>query len=135
MEKDLKSKLLEFQILENRLKVLESRRNIILAKIREIEETLNCIDEIERSGKREILLSIGSNVYARGNLKKEEKILVELGAGIVVEKRFEEAKNFLDKKLKILESGLNSIENEMVNLSGRLNRLGEEIRKKVGEAG
>jgi len=130
-KKNLRSKLLEFQLVENRLKVLESRRNLILGKIAEIERTIQCLNDVQKSGKSEILLSIGSNVYVPGNLKKGEKILVELGAGVAVEKSFEGTRNFLEKKLKILENGIASIENEMVNLSQRLNELGREIRKKV----
>ncbi|HDM05731.1 MAG TPA: prefoldin subunit alpha [Candidatus Aenigmarchaeota archaeon] len=130
-KKNLRSKLLEFQLVENRLKVLESRRNLILSKIAEIERTIQCLDDVQKSGKSEILLSIGSNVYVPGSLKKSEKILVELGAGVAVEKSVEGARSFLEKKLKILENGIASIENEMVNLSQRLNELGREIRKKV----
>ena len=130
-KKNLRSKLLEFQLVENRLKVLESRRNLILSKIAEIERTIQCLDDVQKSGESEILLSIGSNVYVPGSLKKSEKILVELGAGVAVEKSVEGARSFLEKKLKILENGIASIENEMVNLSQRLNELGREIRKKV----
>jgi len=130
-KKNLRSKLLEFQLVENRLKVLESRRNLILSKIAEIERTIQCLNDVQKSGKSEILLSIGSNVYVPGSLKKSEKILVELGAGVIVEKNFEGARSFLEKKLKILENGIASIENEIVNLSQRLNELGREIRKKV----
>ena len=130
-KKNLRSKLLEFQLVENRLKVLESRRNLILSKIAEIERTIQCLNDVQKSGESEILLSIGSNVYVPGSLKKSEKILVELGAGVAVEKSFEGTRNFLEKKLKILENGIASIENEMVNLSQRLNELGREIRKKV----
>ena len=130
-KKNLRSKLLEFQLVENRLKVLESRRNLILSKIAEIERTIQCLNDVQKSGESEILLSIGSNVYVPGSLKKSEKILVELGAGVAVEKSVEGARSFLEKKLKILENGIASIENEMVNLSQRLNELGREIRKKV----
>ena len=130
-KKNLRSKLLEFQLVESRLKVLESRRNLILSKIAEIERTIQCLDDVQKSGESEILLSIGSNVYVPGSLKKSEKILVELGAGVAVEKSVEGARSFLEKKLKILENGIASIENEMVNLSQRLNELGREIRKKV----
>ena len=130
-KKNLRSKLLEFQLVENRLKVLESRRNLILSKIAEIERTIQCLNDVQKSGESEILLSIGSNVYVPGSLKKSEKILVELGAGVIVEKNFEGARSFLEKRLKILENGIASIENEIVNLSQRLNELGREIRKKV----
>ena len=130
-KKNLRSKLLEFQLVESRLKVLESRRNLILSKIAEIERTIQCLNDVQKSGESEILLSIGSNVYVPGSLKKSEKFLVELGAGVIVEKNFEGARSFLEKRLKILENGIASIENEIVNLSQRLNELEREIRKKV----
>ena len=47
---------------------------------------------------KEILVPVSSGVYIRANLKKQEKFLVAIARDIFVEKSFEEALDFLNKR-------------------------------------
>ena len=127
-QKELQEKLIRYQIINSRIKALSDRREFLLAKLLEIETTLNAIEEMEKSKGDEIFLPLGSGVHVPGTLKKTGSIIVELGADIAVKRTAENAKEILKKRKEILENGLRSIENEMMNLGDELSKLEPYIK-------
>lgn len=126
-QKEFQKKMIRYQILDSRIKALAERRDLLLAKMLEIENTLNSISEIKKTKGKEIFLPLGANVHVPGTIKKTKKMIVELGANVAVERNVKETKEILRKRKGILEGGLWSIEKEMVDLSGELSRLEPEI--------
>ena len=124
----LQEKLVRYQILDSRVKVLMKRRELLVAKILEIETTLVTIGEIEKKKEEDLFLPLGSGVHVFGNLKRTKKMIVELGANIAIEESVEKTKKILKKRMNVLTKGLQTIENEMVNLSNEMLKLEPEIR-------
>jgi prefoldin alpha subunit len=89
-ERELQEKILAYRIFESRLNALLKQRDLIVNKIVEINSTLESIDEIEKSD--EALFSIGSEAYAKGKIVDKEKVIIEIGANIAIEKRHEGSK-------------------------------------------
>jgi len=133
-QKNIQEKLVRYQVLEGRINALIKRRDLLIAKMLEIETTLSSIGEIEKNKEGEIFLPLGSSVHIPGTLKKTKKMIVELGMGIVVERNVEETKDILEKRRSILNSGLQAIEKEMVNLSNELLNLEPEINALLEKA-
>ena len=131
-QKDIQKKLVTYQILESKANALMKRRELLITRMLEIESTLNSIDEIKKTGGEDILLPIGSSVHVMGELKKVDKMIVELGANTAIESTVEKTKEILEKRRKILENGLASLEKEMVNLNNEIMRLQPEIRAMLG---
>jgi len=127
-QKDIQKKLITYQILESRANALIKRRDILITRMLEIESTLNSIDELKKSGGENILLPIGSSVHVKGDLKKVDKMIVELGANTAIESSVEKTKQILEKRKKILEGGLASLEKEMVSVNNEIMKLQPEIR-------
>ncbi len=130
-QKDIQEKLLRYQMLENQIKALNQRRELLLSKILEMESTLNSIQEIKKSKGDEILLPIGSNVHVPGSLKKIQKMIVELGSNIAIETTPEKTKEILDKRKIILEDGLKTVEQQLMMISQELMRLEPEIQAMI----
>ena len=130
----IREKLIRYRTLESRINAFTSRRNLLVAKMLEIENTLNSIDEIEKNQEKEILIPIGSNVHVPGKLRRIDKIIVELGANVAIENSVEEAKQILVKRKKILENGLMVLEKEIVKLSNEMLKLEPEIRDLIEKA-
>ena len=127
-QKEIQKKLIAYQILESRANALMKRRELLIARMLEIESTLNSIDEIKKSGGEDILLPIGSSVHVKGEIKKVDKMIVELGANTAIESTIEKTKGILEKRRKIIENGLVSLEKEIANLSNEIMKLQPEIR-------
>ena len=133
-QKNIQEKLVRYQVLEGRINALIKRRDLLINKILEIETTLSSIKEIEKNKEGEIFLPLGSSVHIHGTLKKTKKMIVELGADIAVERNVEETKNILEKRKSILNSSLQAIEREMVNLGNELLNLEPEINALLEKA-
>jgi prefoldin alpha subunit len=128
LKKEIQEKIIRYQILDGRIKALLKKRDLLVAKIIEIETTLNAMEEIEKSKEREILLPLGSNVHVPGALQSTGKAIVEIGADIAIEEDFEGAKKILEERKSIISNGLQTTEDEIVNLSNELVKLEPEIR-------
>ncbi len=127
-QEEFREKLIQYQLLDSRIKALTNKRDLLLRKIFEIETTLFSVEEIEKSGGKRFLFSVGSDVNIPGLLEKSKKLVVNLGANVAIEKSIEETKKILEKRKSLLNNALKSIENELISLNEELRRLEPEIR-------
>lgn len=127
-EKDVREKLLRYQLLENQAKVLMERRNFLLTKIMEMDSTLDSLEEVEKNKGKEISLPLGSGIHIPGTLNKTNKMIAEIGANIAIECTSNKAKEILNKRKDIISNGLQRLEKDIVNLSNELSKLEPEIR-------
>jgi prefoldin alpha subunit len=126
-ERELQEKILAYRIFESRLNALLKQRDLIVNKIVEINSTLESIDEIEKSD--EALFSIGSEAYVKGKIVDKEKVIIEIGANIAIEKNMKEAKETLEKRKREMEKSLAQIQEEAMKISSGLESLADEIRE------
>jgi prefoldin alpha subunit len=127
MQKELQEKVIAYRILEVRLNSLLRQRDLVASKILELQGTLASIDEIEKS--EEVLFPLGSDAYTFGKITEKNKIIVEIGANVALEKSIEESKELLKKRKAELENVLNETQKAISETSSALSSLSEEIQK------
>ncbi len=129
MEKnrELEEKILAHRILEVRLGALLKNRDQMIAKLNEIENTIEGINEIRKSDK--FLFPLGSDTYVFGNVTNKEKLVVEMGAGVAFEKTFDSAVETLKKKKNELEKLVAETQEEISKTSLALQQIDSEIQK------
>lgn len=126
-EKELQEKIMVYRIVESRLDALIRQRDLFLNKIVELQNTIASIDEIAKS-KGEILFPIGSEAYSFGKIVDKDKIIVEIGAGVALEKNFDEAKEIIQKRRADIELAVKEIQEDAQKLSELLSSLQFEIQ-------
>lgn len=126
MQKELQEKLITYRILEARLNSLLKQRDLITSKLLELQSTLSSINEIEKS--QEILFPLGSEAYTFGKIIEKNKIILEVGAGIALEKNLEESKNSLNKRRVEFEKILNETQKNFLEVSSVMDGLSMEIQ-------
>lgn len=129
MKKELQEKILQYRLLEDRLRQLTQQRSLLLGKLPEMEATKETLSEVLKSKENEILVSIGSATYAKGKLMRTDKVIVEVGADIALEKTIESACEILDKRKKNLENAIKKFESEINVVYQTLANLEPQIRK------
>jgi prefoldin alpha subunit len=122
VDKEMQERLLAYRMLENRLRGLSQQRELISSKVLEIQGTLAGIEDTMKS-KGDVIFSLGSAAYVKGNVKDRENIIVEVGAGIALEKSMDDAKATLEKRLKELESVFSKVQSEMSRMSSAMSEL------------
>jgi prefoldin alpha subunit len=126
-EKELQEKIMVYRIVESRIDALIRQRDLFLNKLVELQNTVASIDEIAKSNE-EILFPIGSEAYSFGKVADKNKIIVEIGAGVALEKNFEEAKEIIQKRKADIETAVRAIQEDVQKLSQSLSSLEMEIQ-------
>ena len=127
-EQELQEKMMLYKTLESRLEVFGRQRELVSTKVVEILSTLSSIEEIGKK-QESVLFKLGSEAYVNGQITDGNKILVEIGAGVVLEKPLEEGKQILNKRKEEMENALNEIQTNISQLSGAINKLAPEINE------
>ena len=131
-EKELQEKVMMYRVIEGRMEALIKQRDLFLNKIVELQNTVASIDEIANT-KEDILFSIGSEAYSFGKASDNRKIIVEVGAGVALEKTFDEAKDTIGKRQDDIASAVNEIQQDIQKLSFALDELEPEIQSLMHE--
>lgn len=126
-EKELQEKILTYRILESRLDSLLKQREMVVSKLVELQTTLNSIDEIEKSNS-DVLFPLGSEAYAFGEVLDKKRLIVEIGAGVALEKTVKEGVQTIEKRKVEIEGVLKEFERNILAISSRLQELGPEIQ-------
>ncbi len=127
-EKELEKKIVTYQYLQNRLDSLSKQQAMILTKISEINTSIQSLKDLKKGN---VIFSLGSGVHAFGNFSEEDKFLVEIGAGILLEKNLDESIKILEKRKNNFQKVLNEIQNEINFSSNILNQLASEINESI----
>lgn len=127
-QKELQEKILAYRVLQSRLESLIKQRDLVTNKIAELENTLESIDEFVKS-KEKVLFSLGSEAHVFGQVNDKEKIIVEIGANVALEKTIDEGKETLNKRKVELEEVISEIQNEAMKVSAALEQLTPELQR------
>lgn len=136
-EKELQEKILTYRVMEARLDGLVKQRDMLINKIIELQSTLSSIDDLKKSDG-EVIFPIGSEAYKVARAIEKDKLIVEIGANIALEKTTEEGKIILDKRKKELENFINQVQQEIARVSNAISQLQPEIQEmanKLQQAG
>ena len=125
--RELEHKVALFKLLQDRSEVLRRHQELLLQKISEVQQTILSLEELEKAEKLVFSLSPEAKVF--GKIVDRDKILVDVGAGIVLEKTREEAKQILEKRRAELEKALSDASREMQSVAATLQSLVPEIQK------
>ena len=129
-EKELQEKMLLYRLLESRLEALVRQRELVTNKAFEINSTISSIEEIEKN-QEDILFKLGGEAYAHGKVVDNGTILVEIGAGVVLEKPVQEGKNILIKRREEMENALKELSENISKISGSINQITPEINELI----
>lgn len=128
IENELQEKLMAYRSLENRLNSLANQQNIFASKIMEIQSTIESINEIKKQEKeansaKDILFPLGSAAHVRGLVADKDKIIVEVGAGVALEKTADEAKEILEKRKKEIEDAMTVLQKDLQSISAAMQEI------------
>ncbi len=130
LAKDLQEKFVLYQLLNQRLEEIKQHATIIQHKLLEFETSKNALIELKDvKADSEMLIPLGSGLFTHGKSGSQEKILVDLGAGIIAKKSLEDASGFIDKKKKEVEDAVQVLQMEANAITAKLNEIVPELQK------
>ena len=91
------------KVFEQEIGQLTQSYTQLVTATKKFQESKTVIDTMGNKGRdRDVLVPLTSSLYVPGKLDSEEKVIVEVGAGYFLEQSYDKAKEYADRKIKML---------------------------------
>jgi prefoldin alpha subunit len=115
------------QVYQNQYAVAGNSINMTLQALQELNSAQKTLENLDLTNGREIVTSLGAEVYAFGKISNPKSVLVAVGAGYLVEKDIDSAKGYAAALIQKHTENLNKItksrkeiESALIEISYRL---------------
>ncbi len=120
-EEAVNSLVVEVRILEGTYNELSARQNLLERALLESRAALDAINGLGDKPSDEVLVQIGGGAMLRSPPPITDRVLVNVGTGVVVEKPRAEALAIMESRSRDLEKTVVSIANQRNEIAERLN--------------
>ncbi|MBU1198168.1 prefoldin subunit alpha [Candidatus Micrarchaeota archaeon] len=121
-EDELKQIYLDLQTHQARLNEMQQQAEMLANALMEVQRTEEAVTHLQ-DGASSSLLPLGSGVHARIKVEDGERVLMNVGAGVIVEKTREEALPLLAERKNKLDEASQRIQNDMQGVIATLSEL------------
>ena len=127
-KEEQKSKIIEFQVLNQKVQQLQEHLQSINNNIQELQILRNSLDELENiKENQDILIPLGQGIFVKGIIKNNNELITNVGLNIMVEKDVKETKDMVKLNILNLSKVLENLEDEMNKNIEKLQGLQKEI--------
>ena len=128
------------QILEyykEQLNAVDMQAQLMQAALTDYDKAKMTIEQLRKSDEKpEILMPLGGGTFINGFIKDPQKILVDIGSGLVTEKSIDDAIEKIEERIKNLQKNqerlittAQKLQAESAELSKKTQKLFEETQK------
>ena len=127
---EFNKKILEFNILDSRIRELEQNLALLEKQISELQICQISLDEVKNSKKEsEVLASLSPGIFVKTNLANNSEVIIDIGSKILCKKKIDEAKKIIENKLNKALEIHDRLISEITIIAQNLGNLEKEIRK------
>jgi prefoldin alpha subunit len=119
--------LYQMQVLESYAANLDQKEAAIMTFLREAMASIDSIKALSQNPQADSLIPVGLGTYVKAKMSEEPKVLVDVGAGIAVEKDHDSAINYLESRIKELQVALNDTVAQKHEALMRLEQLKQQM--------
>ena len=121
--------LYQMQMLEGYLSELSQKEATIVSVIREASSAIQSLKTIDNKTDNETLTPVGLGTFIKTKVVPNEKLILNIGAGIAVEKDKDSAINFLELRLKEMQVALQETSNQKQQISANLEQGKQQMEQ------
>ncbi len=96
----------QMQMLENYFADLSQREGTLYGVLREAVAAIETIRSLSQKSDSEALLPVGMGTFVKAKISSNEKFVLNIGAGISLEKNSTSALNYLEARIKEIEMAI-----------------------------
>jgi prefoldin alpha subunit len=122
------------RILEAYMNDIMTRQVTVSKLMEEAHLASSTIQSITSESDVESLMPIGIGVYVKTMVPPIKKLLINLDAGVAVEKSREDALNYVETRIKEYEVAARQLEAQRQEISMRINQLQSQVNQMVQAA-
>ena len=128
-EEQAQQLLYQMQMLEGYLSELSQKEATIVSVIREASSAIQSLKTIDNKTANETLTPVGLGTFIKTKVVPNEKLILNVGAGIAVEKDKDSAINFLELRLKEMQVALQETSNQKQQISASLEQGKQQMEQ------
>lgn len=134
LEQKLTEMAQQSRILEAYLNDTVTREITVTRLIEEARSASTTIQGVNPEADSETLMPIGIGVYVKTIVPAMKKLLVNMGAGVTIEKNREDALNYVESKIKEYEVALRQLGAQRQDIEMRMEQLQSQMNQMVQAA-
>lgn len=119
----------QIQMLETYFSDLSQREGTFQNILREATAAIESIKSLSQKSESDTLVPIGMGTYVPTKILPTNKIILNIGAGVVVEKDFPSAINYLEARIKEIEIALQDTAAKKQDTATRLEQGKRQINQ------
>ncbi len=127
VEEQIQKMVLELRILESYYNELTARETLVARAVLDSRATIEALKSIPEGSDSEILVPLGAGVLMRVCSPMVEKLLLNIGAGVVIEKSKEDTIKYLNERLNQLETALSNIAAQKAEIANKINAYRAQV--------
>lgn len=121
--------LQQSRILEAYMNDTITREATVTKLIEEARLASSAVQNVMDESEVESLMPVGIGVYMKALVPSVKKLLVNVGAGVIVEKSREDTVNYIESRIKEFETALSQLYSQKRQIEMRM----EQIQKQVNQ--
>lgn len=123
----------QMQMLETYFTDLSQREGTLLNVLREAISAVESIKSLRQKPNSDTLVPIGMGTYVQTKILSNDKIVLNIGAGIAVEKTYDSTINYLEARIKEIEIALQDTSAKKQEVIARLEHGKEQMNQLMQE--
>ena len=119
-EEKINNLVTEVRVLESTYNELSSRQNLLERILIESRTSLDTMKGLSSSTSDEALIPVGGGILLRASPPRTDKVLLNIGANVVVERTRDDATKFMEARASELEEGIVAVASQRNQIAQRL---------------
>ena len=124
----------QMQMLETYFTDLSQREGTLLSVLREAISAIESMKSLHQKPNSDTLVPIGMGTYVQTKISSNDKIVLNIGAGIAVEKTYDSTINYLEARIKEIEVALQDTSAKKQEAIARLEQGKEQMNQLMQES-
>jgi prefoldin alpha subunit len=123
----------QMQMLETYFTDLSQREGTLLSVLREAISAIESVKSLREQPDSDTLVPIGMGTYVQTKISSNNKIVLNVGAGIAMEKTYDSTINYLEARIKEIEIALQDTSAKKQDAIARLEHGKEQLNRLMQE--
>jgi len=121
----------QMQMLENYFGQLTQKEESLIRIIGEASSAIESIKSISEKPESSTLVPIGMGSFVKANISSDNKFILNLGAGVAIEKDKNSTINFIEARIKEMEVALSDTSTQKQHVIANLEQGKQEMNRLI----
>ncbi len=133
VENSINEMIQESKLLESYYNDVVSKESLLHRLLEESHNSFEAIKNLSITSDTSSLIPLGIGVYVKSTITAIDKVLVNVGAGVVIEKQKDDAINFVEQRIKEFETAAKQLSSQKQQIAYRMNEIQNTVNSYVGQ--